>query len=109
MLASRLSVGFALLLTGCASIPGPGSTRVRVLVYNIHAGTDAERRDNLERVAEIIRQSRADIVLLQEVDRLTLFATAFHRFGVWVSEIDHCLLALQAHCPRQAAHRTRRH
>jgi endonuclease/exonuclease/phosphatase family metal-dependent hydrolase len=44
---------------------------VRVLVYNIHAGKDAARIDNLDRVAEIIRRSRADIVLLQEVDNRT--------------------------------------
>ena len=44
---------------------------VRVLVYNIHAGTDAARKPNLDRVAEIVRSTRADIVLLQEVDRRT--------------------------------------
>ena len=44
---------------------------VRVLVYNIHAGTDAGRVSNLERVASIVRDSRADVVLLQEVDRRT--------------------------------------
>jgi endonuclease/exonuclease/phosphatase family metal-dependent hydrolase len=44
---------------------------VRVLVYNIHAGKDAARVDNLERVAEIIRSSQAEIVMLQEVDKKT--------------------------------------
>lgn len=53
----------ALLLTGCAS--------TRILTYNIHAGRDASGVDNLERVASIIRSSKADIVLLQEVDRNT--------------------------------------
>ena len=47
------------------------TTPVRVLVYNIHAGTDASRVSNMDRVAAIIRESRADIVLLQEVDRRT--------------------------------------
>jgi endonuclease/exonuclease/phosphatase family metal-dependent hydrolase len=42
-----------------------------VLVYNIHAGTDAARIPNLERVAEVVRTTGADIVLLQEVDRRT--------------------------------------
>jgi endonuclease/exonuclease/phosphatase family metal-dependent hydrolase len=42
-----------------------------VLVYNTHAGTDARRVSNLGRVAEIIRNSNADIVLLQEVDSAT--------------------------------------
>ncbi|HEX2721913.1 MAG TPA: endonuclease/exonuclease/phosphatase family protein, partial [Gemmatimonadaceae bacterium] len=44
---------------------------LRVLVYNIHAGKDAKGADNLERVATIIRESGADVALLQEVDRGT--------------------------------------
>ena len=40
-------------------------------MYNIHAGKDAARVDNLERVAEIIRRSQAGIVMLQEVDNKT--------------------------------------
>lgn len=42
-----------------------------MLVYNIHAGTDAARVPNLERVANVVRSTRADVVLLQEVDRFT--------------------------------------
>jgi endonuclease/exonuclease/phosphatase family metal-dependent hydrolase len=41
------------------------------MVYNIHAGKDAASVDNLDRVAALIRDTRADIVLLQEVDRGT--------------------------------------
>jgi endonuclease/exonuclease/phosphatase family metal-dependent hydrolase len=41
------------------------------MVYNIHAGKDAGGVDNLERVADIVRRTSADIVLLQEVDRGT--------------------------------------
>lgn len=41
---------------------------LRVLVYNIHAGKDAKGVDNLERVAAVVRESGADIVLLQELD-----------------------------------------
>ena len=44
---------------------------MRVLVYNIHAGKDASGVDNLERVARIVADEGADIVLLQEVDRGT--------------------------------------
>ena len=44
---------------------------LRVLVYNIHAGKDAAGRDNLDRVAELVRRVEADVVLLQEVDRGT--------------------------------------
>src|SRR5688572_24043854 len=48
-----------------------GAQPVRVLVYNIHAGKDASRIDNLERVAALIAERKADIALLQEVDRNT--------------------------------------
>lgn len=59
-----------ILLTGCASYPTPG-TPLRVLIYNVHAGRDAAGADNLERVAAVIADSGADVVLLQEVDRGT--------------------------------------
>jgi endonuclease/exonuclease/phosphatase family metal-dependent hydrolase len=64
-----------LVLTGCAA-RGPsgapsGATALRVLVYNIHAGKDAGGVDNLTRVADVVRQVGADVVLLQEVDRGT--------------------------------------
>ena len=44
---------------------------LRVMSYNIHAGKDAAGQPNLERVAALIKAQRADIVLLQEVDRNT--------------------------------------
>jgi endonuclease/exonuclease/phosphatase family metal-dependent hydrolase len=43
----------------------------RVLVYNIHAGKDARGADSLVGVAELVRSSGADVVLLQEVDKGT--------------------------------------
>jgi endonuclease/exonuclease/phosphatase family metal-dependent hydrolase len=42
-----------------------------VVTYNIHAGKDAARQPNLERVAAVLDSLDADIVLLQEVDRGT--------------------------------------
>jgi endonuclease/exonuclease/phosphatase family metal-dependent hydrolase len=60
------------LLASCAGAgQGAGGREVTVLVYNIHAGKDAARRDNLARVAELVRGTGADLVLLQEVDRNT--------------------------------------
>ena len=58
-------------LTSCATrqLARPGE--IRVMVYNIHAGKDAAGVDNLERVATLIREASADVVLLQEVDRNT--------------------------------------
>ena len=70
----RLLISLAAALTaGCAtSAPGPSSTReVTVLVYNIHAGKDAAGRESLARVADVVRSTGADLVLLQEVDRNT--------------------------------------
>ncbi|HEX8432554.1 MAG TPA: endonuclease/exonuclease/phosphatase family protein [Longimicrobium sp.] len=59
------------LASACASAPPSPEREVTVLVYNIHAGKDTARRDNLPRVAELVRSTGADLVLLQEVDRNT--------------------------------------
>ena len=48
-----------------------GDRTARVLVYNMHAGKDAKGVDNLQRIAALVDSLRADIVLLQEVDRNT--------------------------------------
>lgn len=63
----------AALLASCAGAGQavPAGREVTVLVYNIHAGKDAAGRDNLPRVAELVRATGADLVLLQEVDRNT--------------------------------------
>ena len=61
----------ALCLNACASAGVRTGEPLRVLVYNIHAGKDAAGTANLDRVAEIVRSSRADIVMLQEVDNRT--------------------------------------
>ena len=58
-------------LTACAARQTPDVDELRVMVYNIHAGKDAAGVDNLERVATLIRETAADVVLLQEVDRNT--------------------------------------
>jgi endonuclease/exonuclease/phosphatase family metal-dependent hydrolase len=62
----------------CAPVAAPvaapaarDDASVRVLVFNIHAGKDANGRSNLEDVASLVRSTSADIVLLQEVDRGT--------------------------------------
>ena len=71
----RAAISFALTLTACArshraSAAGPAST-FNVLVYNVHAGKDAAGKDNLQRVADVVHEVNADIVLLQEVDKGT--------------------------------------
>lgn len=66
------AIGLTALLAGCATAPAPSPTpEVTVLVYNIHAGKDAAGGENLARVAELVRSTGADLVLLQEVDRNT--------------------------------------
>lgn len=62
----------AALLAACATTPRPAAPReLTVLVYNVHAGKDAAGKDNLDRVAALVREVDADIVLLQELDRGT--------------------------------------
>jgi endonuclease/exonuclease/phosphatase family metal-dependent hydrolase len=65
-------VAFLAVVAPCGRpIASPAPVDVRVLVYNIHAGKDAAGVDNLTRVADVVRAARADVVLLQEVDRRT--------------------------------------
>lgn len=72
--SSTVSLGQSVLLValvGCAARSGAPATDLRVMVYNIHAGKDAAGADNLERVARLIGETSADVVLLQEVDKGT--------------------------------------
>ena len=67
------ALALSALFAACATAPpAPDHGReVTVLVYNIRAGKDLGGRDNLPRVAELVRSTEADLVLLQEVDRNT--------------------------------------
>jgi len=57
---------------GCATVgTGDSGDEIRVLVYNIHAGQDSLGASNLERVADLIAETGADLVLVQEVDQGT--------------------------------------
>lgn len=73
LLPRSAALALAILLAACAGAGrAPAAERdVTVLVYNIRAGKDLAGRDNLERVAEVVRATGADLVLLQEVDRNT--------------------------------------
>lgn len=46
-----------------------GRHRLRVMSYNIHVGVGMDKRQDLARIAEVIRRERPDLVGLQEVDR----------------------------------------
>jgi len=73
-LARALILAFWVVVSACAGRVDTARgtrTNARVLVYNIHAGKDARGVDNLAGVAQLVRSSGADIVLLQEVDNGT--------------------------------------
>ena len=67
--AAAIVLAAACVATACAPHRAASAAPpLRVLVYNIHAGTDAAQAPSLERIAAVIRDAGADIVLLQEVD-----------------------------------------
>lgn len=43
---------------------------LRVASYNIHGGTDSDRKPSLEQIITTLAEINADVVLLQEIDRL---------------------------------------
>jgi endonuclease/exonuclease/phosphatase family metal-dependent hydrolase len=49
----------------------PSGGNATILVFNIHAGKDAAAKGNLYGIAALARAVKADLVLLQEVDRGT--------------------------------------
>ncbi len=60
----------ALLFGGCATRPPhPAPVVIRVMTYNIHHGEGLDGKVDLTRIAALIKQERADIVALQEVDK----------------------------------------
>ena len=68
-----LGVGAALVMACAPRVPQPAPqlaapASMRVLVLNMHAGMDANGQSNLDSVAALVRDVRADLVLLQEVD-----------------------------------------
>ncbi len=67
----RRRVLAALFPLCCAFAPAvaaePGAT-LRVMAYNIHHGEGEDGKLDLPRIARVIREAKADIVLLQEVD-----------------------------------------
>lgn len=59
-----------LFFTGCSSSKYTGTSQtIRVLTYNIHHGEGMDGKVDIERIAKVITDSKADIVALQEVDR----------------------------------------
>jgi endonuclease/exonuclease/phosphatase family metal-dependent hydrolase len=66
----RITGLIALLLFITAPLRAQSSTAtLRVMSYNIHHGEGIDQKLDLERIARLITDARADIVALQEVDR----------------------------------------
>ena len=64
------AASFAVIsLLGCAGIRAGQNQSITVLTYNIHHGEGTDGRLDLERIAQIIKASKADLVALQEVDQ----------------------------------------
>ena len=57
-----------LFLLGCASSPQREPFRMRVMTYNIHHGEGIDGKFDLQRIAKLISENKADLVALQEVD-----------------------------------------
>lgn len=70
---ATVSLLAALLLGACVSRPSaePAPAPLRVMSYNIRHGRGLDDRVDLARIAGVITNARADVVLLQEVDRGT--------------------------------------
>jgi endonuclease/exonuclease/phosphatase family metal-dependent hydrolase len=51
------------------AFPSPGKTTLRVMTYNIHVGVGMDKKFDLQRIAEVIKDQHPDMVGLQEVDR----------------------------------------
>ncbi|HEX8846252.1 MAG TPA: endonuclease/exonuclease/phosphatase family protein [Pyrinomonadaceae bacterium] len=49
--------------------PASAKVHLRVMTYNIHVGIGMDKKLNLERISEVIRNEKPDLVALQEVDR----------------------------------------
>ena len=74
--ASTLLICFLLLIlpgrlphSPTHAAPHGAATRLRVMTYNVHVGIGIDKRNDLARIAEVIRRERPDLVGLQEIDR----------------------------------------
>ena len=64
-----LAMVVCLATVGCRVPDTDGGSALRVMSYNLHHGEGLDGRVDLERIADVIRQERPDLVALQEVDK----------------------------------------
>ncbi len=69
--------------------PDPGNTNVRVMTYNLHMAFNTDGRNSIEDLAQVIENSGADVIALQEVSRgwvicgsLDMIEWLSHRLGM---------------------------
>jgi endonuclease/exonuclease/phosphatase family metal-dependent hydrolase len=77
-LASGLLLAFTAMLAACGAPPvsvaagaATAPAPLRVVTFNIRAGTDMARQPSMERLGDFLDSLRVDIVFLQEVDSRT--------------------------------------
>jgi endonuclease/exonuclease/phosphatase family metal-dependent hydrolase len=85
--ARLLAAALALLILLLLPVQATASDRTfRVLTYNIHHAAGVDGRLDLERIARVIDDSRADVVALQEVDRHWDTRSEFVDQATWLGE-----------------------
>lgn len=68
MSINRLSSVILLAFFGSVTLPAAEPITLRVLCYNIHYGLGDDGEYDLERLANVIKQAKPDLVALQELD-----------------------------------------
>ncbi|WP_437187966.1 endonuclease/exonuclease/phosphatase family protein [Planctomicrobium sp. SH668] len=57
-----------LVVSLCPALKAEAEETIRVMTYNIHHGEGLDEKLDLSRIARIIKEAKADLILLQEVD-----------------------------------------
>lgn len=65
---SMTRVAFALVALAVVCAPSEAGEPIRILCYNIHYGQGTDGEYDIARLANVIKQTRPDLVALQEVD-----------------------------------------
>ena len=96
MLSALFGSFLVLWCFGCSTLTRAEREKMTVLSYNIHHGAGTDGKLDLERIARIIREQRADLVALQEVD-----VKAWRSGGVDEAAELGRLIAACAACPER--------
>lgn len=62
-------VALSLPVPGLSSPTPAGKQTLRIMTYNIHVGVGIDKKLDLQRIADVIKKEKPDLVGLQEVDR----------------------------------------